>query len=128
MLWDTMGAEDYDNLRPLSYPQTDFALVCVSLVNRASLEAAQTKFVPEIQHHMPHVPFLLVGTKDDLVNDEATLVSLKEKGSSIITLEELQAAAKQLGAIDAITCSAVTMHNVREVFQRAINRTVFTHK
>ena len=34
-LFDTAGQEDYDRLRPLSYPQTDVFLVCYSVVSPA---------------------------------------------------------------------------------------------
>ena len=53
-LWDTAGQEDYDRLRPLSYPQTDVFLVCFSVAgtsSRASFANAQTKWAAELQHH-----------------------------------------------------------------------------
>ena len=37
------GQEDYDRLRPLSYPQTDVFLVCFSVVAPASFENVKEK-------------------------------------------------------------------------------------
>lgn len=38
-----LGQEDYDRLRPLSYPQTDVFLVCFSVVAPASFENVKEK-------------------------------------------------------------------------------------
>jgi small GTP-binding protein len=42
-LWDTAGQEDYDQLRPLSYPQADVILICFSLDSVASLDNVKSK-------------------------------------------------------------------------------------
>lgn len=47
-LFDTAGQEDYDQIRPLSYPKTDVFLVCFSVVNPDSLKHVQLIWVPEI--------------------------------------------------------------------------------
>ncbi|VEL31064.1 unnamed protein product [Protopolystoma xenopodis] len=42
-LFDTAGQEDYDRLRPLSYPQTDVFLICFSVINPSSLDNVKEK-------------------------------------------------------------------------------------
>lgn len=60
-LWDTAGQEDYDRLRPLSYPQTDVFLICFSIASPSSFENVTSKWYPEIKHHCPDAPIILVG-------------------------------------------------------------------
>jgi small GTP-binding protein len=78
-LWDTAGQEDYDRLRPLSYPQTDVFLICFSLVSPPSFENVRTKWYPEISHHAPSTSTVLVGTKLDLREDPATIEKLRDR-------------------------------------------------
>ncbi|KAL3281108.1 hypothetical protein HHI36_004331 [Cryptolaemus montrouzieri] len=60
-LWDTAGQEDYERLRPLSYPNTDCFLVCFSVdQGLASYENVITKWVPEVRHYKPTSPIVLV--------------------------------------------------------------------
>jgi Ras family protein A len=37
-LWDTAGQEEYDRLRPLSYPDTDLLFVCFAIDSPTSLD------------------------------------------------------------------------------------------
>merc|ERR1712048_1137163 len=64
-LWDTAGQEDYDRLRPLSYPDADVFLICYSVASKASFENITGKWHPELKHHASGVPVILVGTKSD---------------------------------------------------------------
>ena len=42
-MWDTRGREDFDRLRPLTYPQTDVFVICFSVVHPWSREDVVTK-------------------------------------------------------------------------------------
>jgi Ras family protein A len=118
-LWDTAGQEDYDRLRPLSYPDTNVLLICFSVDSPDSLENVPEKWVPEVRHFCPQVPFVLVGCKKDLRNDQTTINELKKMGQVPVSQAEAQATADKISAHAYIECSARTKENVREVFETA---------
>ena len=65
-LWDTAGQEDYDRLRPLSYPQTDVFVVSFDVASTTSFQNVTEKWIPEVRRFGPLVPILLLATKTDL--------------------------------------------------------------
>jgi len=119
-LWDTAGQDDYDGLRPLSYPQTDIFLVCFSIISLPSFDNVKSKWWPEVQHHAPHVPTILVGTKGDLRDDEVTAKNLASKGLRMVNGEEATRRAKEMGAVKYLECSALTQDGLKTVFDEAI--------
>ena len=118
-LWDTAGQEDYDRLRPLSYPQTDVFLICFSVISSTSFSNVKTKWWPEVTHHCA-TDNILVGTKLDLREDPEKLESLKEKGLSPITTEQGEQLAAEIKAVKYMECSALTQKGLKEVFDFAI--------
>lgn len=67
-LFDTAGQEDYDRLRPLSYPQTDVFLVCFSVTSPASFENVKEKWFPEVRRY-PFVGSLSLSASTELTCD-----------------------------------------------------------
>lgn len=120
-LWDTAGQEDYDRLRPLSYPQTGVFLICFSLVSPPSFENVKTKWYPEITHHAPGTPIILVGTKLDLRDDRDTVDKLKEKRQAPVSYAQGSQCAKDIGAVKYLECSALTQKGLKAVFDEAIH-------
>jgi len=119
-LWDTAGQEDYDRLRPLSYPQTDVFLVAFSIISPHSFENVKSKWWPEVQHHAPGVPIILVGTKQDLRNDQSMVSQLAAKGLHVIATDEANLRAKEISAVKYMECSALTQEGLKNVFDEAI--------
>jgi len=119
-LWDTAGQEDYDRLRPLSYPQTDVFLICFSIISPHSFENVKSKWWPEIQHHCPDVPIILVGTKSDLRNDQNMTQQLASKGLRMVSVDEASNRSREIGAVTYMECSALTQDGLKNVFDEAI--------
>ncbi|XP_048196760.1 transforming protein RhoA-like [Perognathus longimembris pacificus] len=118
-LWDTAGQEDYDRLRPLSYPDTDVILMCFSIDCPDSLENIPEKWTSEVKHFCPNVPIILVGNKKDLQNDEPRRRELAKMKQEPVKLEEGRDMANRIGALEYMECSAKTKDRVREVFEMA---------
>jgi len=118
-LWDTAGQEDYDRLRPLSYPDSHVVLICFAIDLPDSLENVQEKWIGEVMHFCPKVPVMLVGCKKDLRRDPQTNENLRKQNQRPIAPEQGQAVAQKIGARMYLECSARTGEGVREVFQHA---------
>jgi Rho family protein len=140
-LWDTAGQEEYDRLRPLSYPESDVILIVFSVDFPVSLANVQDKvrlpsihapcvswctdglpraqWFPEVAHFCEGTPLLLVGTKTDLRRDEQTRRMLGAQGQAPVAPEQGQAVAREIGA-RYVECSAKTGVGVQEVFALAL--------
>jgi len=127
-LWDTAGQEDYARLRPLSYPQTDVFLVCFSIISRNSYENVENLWIPEIRHHCPDTPIILVGTKADLRGDRYSIETCKKLGKPMVCTEEALRLQKQIGAHSYVECSALTHENIDAVFNEALRASTYVPK
>lgn len=119
-LWDTAGQEDYDRLRPLSYPKTDVFVVCFSLVSPASFENVKAKWYPEIRQHCPNTPIILVGAMLDLRDNQEIIDKLKKMGHAPIDYSQGLQMQREIGAVNYLECSALTREGLKEVFDEAI--------
>ncbi|KAL4065398.1 P-loop containing nucleoside triphosphate hydrolase protein [Scleroderma yunnanense] len=122
-LWDTAGQEEYDRLRPLSYPESDVILIVFSVDFPVSLGNVQDKWYPEVAHFCEGTPLLLVGTKTDLRRDEQTRRMLAAQGQVPVTPEQGADVAKEIGA-KYIECSAKTGTGVQDVFNLALKESM----
>lgn len=122
-LWDTAGQEEYDTLRPLSYPQTDVFLICFSLDNPTSYKNAETKWFEEVKENCPNTPIILVGTKLDLRDDTQTIEKLNKENKSPITYQQGLTLAERIDAVKYMECSALTQKGLTLVFDEAIRAT-----
>uniref|UniRef100_A0A8D8RV13 Ras-related protein ced-10 n=1 Tax=Cacopsylla melanoneura TaxID=428564 RepID=A0A8D8RV13_9HEMI len=151
-LWDTAGQEDYERLRPLSYPNTDCFLLCFSINSRASYENIFSKWYPELSHYCPRVPIILVGTKVDIRDESAddVLDHTKESPEShfengklsssqshlaqakhskhskkrvdLVTTKQGKRMSKKIKAAKYMECSAKLNEGLDEVFLEAVQR------
>ncbi|KAH9025158.1 P-loop containing nucleoside triphosphate hydrolase protein [Lactarius pseudohatsudake] len=122
-LWDTAGQEEYDRLRPLSYPESHVILIVFSVDFPVSLGNVQDKWYPEVAHFCEGTPLILVATKTDLRRDDNTRRMLGAQGQKPVTPEQGAEVAQEIGA-KYIECSAKTGSGVQEVFALALRESM----
>ncbi|GKT88218.1 ras family protein [Colletotrichum tofieldiae] len=72
--------------------------------------------VPEVHHHCPGVPCLIVGTQVDLREDPSVREKLSKQKMSPVRKEDGERMAKDLGAVKYVECSALTQYKLKDVF------------
>ena len=127
-LWDTAGQADYDRLRPLSYPQTDIFILCYSLVSKNSFENIRSTWLPEVKHHAPDIPFMVVGTKSDLLINSNIIDVSGELKKRCVPKNELESWIKDIGASGYKECSALTQEGLFDIFNEAIKIAILPKK
>lgn len=122
---DTRGSNDFDKLRPLGYPNTDTFIICFSVVSPRSFANIKAKWIPELTKYCPGRPFIIIGTKSDLRNDENTLQLLQANNESPITQQQ----AEKLVAEECTDsfyweCSAFENFGLENVFHQALSSAI----
>ena len=118
-LFDTAGQEDFDRLRPLSYPDTNIVLMCFSVDNPTSIGSVVEKWMPEVRHFCGKCPVILVACKMDLRTDERVISKLKTQNEKPVTTDYGKKVADQIKADAYMECSAKTREGVPELFVAA---------
>ena len=123
-LWDTAGQEDYEQLRPLSYPNTDVIVICFSIDNCDSFANVSLKWIPEVRHFCRGTPIVLVGTKTDLRYSSGSAYSSSSNKLPVGSAEG-QELCRTVKAHSYVECSAKTRDGVEDVFQTAARAALF---
>lgn len=86
------------------------------MTSPASFENVREKWFPEVHHHCPGVPCLIVGTQVDLRDDPSVREKLSKQKMQPVRKEDGEKMAKELGAVKYVECSALTQYKLKDVF------------
>ena len=81
------------------------------------------QWYPEVTHHCPNVPIVLVGTKLDIRDDKETVEKLKQMKLSPLSKIDGLKLQKDIGAVKYVECSSLTQTGVKTVFDEAVRAT-----
>ena len=67
----------------------DVFLVCFAITSPTSFDNVTSKWIPEVTHHCPDTPIILVGTKADMREDPGEIQKLRDKNQEMVTVQEV---------------------------------------
>ena len=95
----------------MSSPRFELAVSAVETCVDFTLPLSQ--WYPEVSHHCPGVPIILVGTKLDLRDDTNFVAGMKQKNQSPISYQQGVQLQKELGMHKYLECSALTQKGLK---------------
>lgn len=98
----------------------DVFILCFSLVNPVSFDNITSKWIPQIRAGNPTSPIVLVGTQSDLCHSVDVLIHLDQRRAKPVRFSRARRLAHRIRAHDYVECSALTQHNLKDVFDSAI--------
>ncbi|KAK3900031.1 P-loop containing nucleoside triphosphate hydrolase protein [Staphylotrichum tortipilum] len=116
-LWDTAGQEDYDRLRPLSYPDSHGIAICFAIDSPDSMINVLEKWYSEIDHFCKGVPIFLVGCKQDLRYDPKTIGELMKCSQWPVSTEVALKVAGLINACFYLETSAKTRFGMEKFME-----------
>ena len=84
----------------------------------ASFQNVRSTWLPEIHHHCPGTPYLIVGTRVDTRNEASVREKPSERDLAVTEKEDGEKMATELGAVGYVECSALTRFNLEDVFNK----------
>ena len=112
-LWNTPSHEDYDRLRPLSYPESAVVVLCFAVDSLESFQSVHDHWLPEVLHFCsrPKVPLILVGCKADLRSEGVSHEHIRR--ATFVTPEQGREMATRIEAFEYAECSAETSYGMQ---------------
>ena len=126
-LWDTIGDEAYDRLRPLCYPNADVFLICFSIVEPSSFESVKTKWYYELTSWSNGVysAWVLVGLHADERKSEHKSSKELYEEQNTVSRKEPGHLAKNLGrwskkTVPYVECDARDKSGLQAIVEAVI--------
>ena len=106
---DTSGYQGPMPTRELAYREADVFLLCYRISDPSSLFSAINHWVPELRHHAPTTPIILVGCALDQRGDRSVVDSLARHGRGFVSQEQARSFSQQVRAAACLETSARTL-------------------